>query len=308
MKKLFTLIIILASFQFAIAQEPAEIDVEELIDSVSPENEGDTTFWDTELNIGLNFNQAAFSSNWKAGGVNSVAFGSILNAKANYTKSKFSWVNELELIYGRVRNEGQEFRKSNDRIFLDSKVGYQISDKWSYFYALNFITQFDAGFDFTNPDAPFLISDFFSPAFLTNGFGLQYKPNDEFALRLAPFSPRFTFVTNPNIIDNVPNNYGVPEGQKVRTEWLAFQLFATYNKTFNDNLTLNARYQLFANLETLAFKTIDHRLDVTIIAKITKYVDVTFTSINVYDLDMAEGIQASQALALGILYKVSNKK
>jgi hypothetical protein len=65
---------------------------------------------------------------------------------------------------------------------------------------------------------------------------------------------------------------------------------------------------MFANLETLGFKTIDHRLDFTMIAKVSKYVDVTFTSINVYDIDMDPGIQYSQALALGILYKVSNKK
>jgi hypothetical protein len=125
---------------------------------------------------------------------------------------------------------------------------------------------------------------------------------------LAPFSPRFTFVTDPNIINTVPENYGVPAGQTVRQEWLAFQLFMTYNKKFNDNFTLNSRYQMFANFETLAFKTIDHRLDLTLIAKITKYVDVTFTSINVYDIDMTSGIQFSQALALGLLYKISNKK
>ena len=115
-------------------------------------------------------------------------------------------------------------------------------------------------------------------------------------------------MTNTDIINNVPENYGVPAGQTLRTEWLAFQLFMTWNKKFNDNLTLNSRYQMFANLQSLAPRTVDHRFDLTLIAKITKYVDVTFTSINVYDIDMDPGIQFSQALALGILYKVSNKK
>jgi len=300
MKKLFTLCFLILIGHISFAQ-----DVEELTDAVE-EAAKDTTYWDSEFSLGINFNQAAFSGNWKSGGVNSIALGSIVSAKANYAKDKWMWDNQLELIYGLVKNEGQDFRKSNDRIFLDSKVGYLINEKWSYFTSVNFISQFSQGFDFSQDD-PILISNFLAPAFLTTGFGIQYKPNDEFALRMAPFSPRFTFVTDPNIIVNVPGNYGVPAGQTVRSEWLAFQVFMTYNKKFNDNFTLNSRYQMFANLETLAFKTIDHRLDFTLIAKITKFVDVTFTSINVYDIDMTTGIQFSQALALGVLYKISNK-
>ncbi|WP_373497679.1 DUF3078 domain-containing protein [Aquiflexum sp.] len=301
MKKLFTLCLLLVLYQLSIAQ-----DIEELVEQLE-EAAKDTTYWDSEFSVGLNFNQAAFSGNWKAGGVSSIAFGSIATGKANYAKDKFSWDNQVELMYGLVKNEGQELRKSNDRIFFDSKVGYKINDKWGYFASLNYISQFTDGFDYSG-DEPILISSFFAPAFLTSGFGLEYKPNDEFALRLAPISPRFTFMTNTEIINNVPENYGVPAGQTLRTEWLAFQLFMTWNKQFSDNLTLNLRYQMFANYETLAPETIDHRLDLTIIAKITKFVDVTFTSINVYDIDMDSGIQFSQGLALGILYKVNNKK
>lgn len=267
----------------------------------------DTTYWESGISFGLNFNQASFSGNWKAGGVNSIAFGSIVTGKANYAKDKWSWDNQLEMIFGVVKNEGQELRKSNDRIFFDSKVGYKLSDKWNYFGALNFITQFADGFDYGG-DEPTLISSFFAPAFLTTGFGLEYKPNEEFALRIAPISPRLTFVNNLNIADNVPENYGVPVGSRLRTEWLAAQVFMTYNKEITENLAINTRYQMFANYETLAFNTIDHRLDITVIAKITQFVDVTFTSINVYDIDMDPGIQFSQALALGILYKVGNKK
>ncbi|MCL6258733.1 DUF3078 domain-containing protein [Aquiflexum sp. TKW24L] len=301
MKKLFTICLISFLSQIGFSQ-----DILQLSDS-AVNTLKDTTYWDKELSVGFNLNQASFSGNWKAGGVNSFALGSILSGKANYAKEKWSWDNQLELIYGVVKNDDQGLRKSNDRIFMDSKVGYKINEKWGYFTSLNFITQFTDGFDYTADD-PVLISRFFAPAFLTTGFGLEYKPNEDFALRLAPFSPRFTFVTDTELINTVPLNYGVPAGQTMRAEWLAFQIFMTYNKKFSENLTLNSRYQIFANLETLEFRTIDHRLDFTLIAKITRYVDVTFTSINVYDIDMVEGIQFSQALALGILYKVSNKK
>jgi hypothetical protein len=303
MRKLFTFCFIFGIAGFGFSQEV--VIPSDSVQVLNPLK--DTTYWNSELSIGFNLNQASFSGNWQAGGVNSFALGSILSGKANYAKERWSWDNQLELIYGVVKNDDQGLRKSNDRIFFDSKVGYKITSKWGYFASLNFITQFTDGFDYTDDD-PVLISRFFAPAFLTSGFGFEYKPNENFALRLAPFSPRLTFVTDTELINTVPDNYGVPAGQTLRTEWLAFQVFMTYNKKFSDNLTLNSRYQIFANLETLEFRTIDHRLDFTLIAKITRYVDVTFTSINVYDIDMVEGIQFSQALALGILYKVSNKK
>jgi hypothetical protein len=41
-------------------------------------------------------------------------------------------------------------------------------------------------------------------------------------------------VTDETIINNVPENYGVPAGQTMRAEWLAFQLFATWNKKFSE--------------------------------------------------------------------------
>ena len=47
-----------------------------------------TTYWKKALKTGLNINQASFSSNWKAGGVNSFGFSGRFNYKANYKKNK----------------------------------------------------------------------------------------------------------------------------------------------------------------------------------------------------------------------------
>lgn len=48
------------------------------------------TNWKKAFKAGLNLNQAAFSSNWKAGGVNSFGFTALLNYKANYKKGNTS--------------------------------------------------------------------------------------------------------------------------------------------------------------------------------------------------------------------------
>lgn len=268
----------------------------------------DTSYWQSEFSAGLNFNQAGFSNNWKAGGVNSVAFGSIIAGKALYQKDKFSWDNELELLFGIVRNEGEETRKSNDRIFLDTKLGYQLNKNWSSYFSVNYLSQFAEGYNYNEDGTKSLISKFMAPGYLTSSLGFEYKPNKEFFLRIGPFSPRFTFVSDNQIIANVPSNYGVPAGETVRVEWLAMQVFASLDKDLSENLNLKSRYTMFANYETLAMKNIDHRLDLTITAKISNIINVTLTGISLYDIDQDPGVQYSQGLALGILYKVGNNK
>jgi len=294
---LLTLVVTLVFCQALLAQE-----------ADAPTNKQDTTFWQSEFSAGLNFNQAGFSANWKAGGVNSVAFGSIVAGKVAYKKDRFSWDNEMELLFGIVRNEGEQTRKSNDRIFLDSKLGYQMTERWSAYLSANFLTQFAEGYNYNDDGTRTLISTFMAPGFLTSSLGFEYKPNETFFVRIGPFSPRFTFVTDTEIINNVPSNYGVLPGETMRIEWLAMNIFASLDKDLSESLNLKTRYALFANYETLAFDSIDHRLDVTLTAKITNVINVTLNGIALYDLDQDPGVQVSQALALGILYKVGGKK
>jgi hypothetical protein len=265
----------------------------------------DTTYWLKEIGGGINFNQASFSGNWKGGGVNSIALGLYLQGRANYAKDKWTWDNTMDFIYGIVKNQGEETRKSNDRIFLDSKVGFKINTKWNYFFAVNFLSQFAPGYDFGGPEKR-LISKFINPAYFTTGLGIEYKPNSEFALRISPFSPRWTIVTDTNLYTEVPSNYGVEIGKKVRQEWLAFSLMADWNKKLAENLGLLVRYQMYSNYETLAFRTIDHRLDFGLTAKVTSLINVSLTSLSLYDIDQDEKIQFSQGLALGIAFKRGN--
>src|SRR5262245_23216992 len=70
--------------------------------------------WKKKLVFNFNINQAAFSSNWKAGGINSIGLNGVFNYRANYAKGRNSWDNTIDLIYGFVNNEGQGFRKTLD--------------------------------------------------------------------------------------------------------------------------------------------------------------------------------------------------
>lgn len=268
-----------------------------------------TSNWKKKLLFNLNVNQASFSSNWKAGGINSIGLNSAFNYKAAYAKDKITWANEIDFLYGFVDNSGQGFRKTLDRMFFDTKLGYKLNDKWDVFTSLNFMSQFDKGYRFNADDTKDLISDILAPAFVTSAWGVQYKPVDYFFIRMSPFAPRVTIVRDNNgrfdAVDPV-RPYGVELGESTRFEWLAFQLTADFDKDIATNLNLKWRYLMFANYETLEAKTIDHRLDLMLTAKVNKFISVGLGGILLYDFDQDSGVQLSQAFNFGFRYSFQN--
>jgi Protein of unknown function (DUF3078) len=272
-----------------------------------------TSNWKKAFKGGLNLNQAAFSSNWKAGGVNSLGFNAFANYKANYKKDKRSWDNELDFLYGMVNNKGQGYRKTLDRIFMDTKYGHSLSKVWDVFLAANLQSQFAKGYSYgtdavTQLPTQTLISRSFSPTFITASLGMEYHPTDYFKLRLSPLAPRVTIVNDAQSLvtpDN-PKPYGVNPTGNTRFEWLAFQMLAEFNKDIATNINLKWRYVMFANYQTLEPKTIDHRVDVTLTAKVNKFINVNLGGILLYDFDQSSGVQLSQAFSFGLLYTFQN--
>jgi hypothetical protein len=270
------------------------------------------THWKKTFEGGINVNQAAFSSNWKGGGVNSFGFNGRMNYKAEYKKDKNTWYNEFGFLFGMVNNQGQGYRKTLDRIYLESKYGYELNSKWSLTSSLNFLSQFAKGYKYETVngiETGTLISDFLAPAFITSAWGFEYHPVDYFKLRFSPFSPRVTIVADNNgrfdVVDLV-KPYGVMVGESTRFEWLAFQMQADFNKDIAKNLNLNFRYVMFANYETLELKTIDHRVDLLLTAKVNKFMNVSLGGIMIYDFDQDSGAQLSQAFSLGFAYTFQN--
>jgi hypothetical protein len=272
------------------------------------------THWKRSFKAGINLNQAAFSGNWKAGGVNSFGFNTLLNFKANYKKDKNSWDNEIDMLYGMVNNAGQGYRKTVDRIFLDTKYGRMLDSTWDFAGSINFLSQFARGYSYAKDTAGVeqatLISDSFAPAFITAALGFEYHPTDYFKVRISPIAPRVTLVKDVErfVTPDTTTPYGVVPGKFARFEWLSAQVLAEFNKDIVKNVNLKWRYLLFANYETLDLKTIDHRLDLNITAKVNQFVNVSIGGILLYDIDQDPGAQWSQVFSLGVLYTFQNYK
>ncbi|MGY4539796.1 hypothetical protein ACVW0P_004236 [Mucilaginibacter sp. UYNi724] len=265
------------------------------------------SYWRKFVTFGLNFSQAAFSDNYAAGGVTAVALTSNFIYRVEYNKAPFSYTSELNLLYGKSKNKGQSSRKSNDRIFFDNKIATQMSKHWFFFGSLTFESQFDTGYQYdgSGVNPPVLISNFMAPGYLTESIGFEYKPAPYFDLRLGTGTARQTFVLDDKVFNSLPPDqtelYGVKRGNSIRTD-IAFQMVAIFDKDIAKNMHLNARYDVFVPYgEELSFTR--HRFDAILAAKVNRLINVSINGTILYDKKSKPGVQATEGLALGVLYK-----
>jgi len=287
-----------------------------------PKLDLEVDYWKHWTKFGINANQASFSDNWNAGGVNSIAVGVLGWHKSEYNKNNFQFVTEIDLRYGKIKNKDQLAKKNNDRIFWDNKVAYGLSKSWALYFSLTFESQFDLGYTYRTEEGIERIYEyntgFMGPGYFTESFGLEYKPDNTFSLRLGTGTARQTLVLNDRVKpltvseyamrypENDPitadqEKFGLKPGEEFRND-LAFQLTANLDRNLSQNLNLKARYNMFADYRELSDP--DHRLDATLTAKVTSLVNVSLSGIIVYNSDESKKVQYSQALALGLTYSL----
>ncbi|MGI4803905.1 MAG: DUF3078 domain-containing protein [Janthinobacterium lividum] len=261
------------------------------------------SYWRNNVLFGFNLNQSAFSNNWSAGGVSSIAVGTNFDYKTEYNRNGKDFTSELILLYGKVKNQGQVERKTNDRIFWDNKVSINFSKHWDFYGSLSFESQFDEGFNYSNDvnTPPVLISRFMAPGYLTESVGFEYKPVKYFSMRFGTGTARQTFVLSNSVYpSDTATVYGVHYGKHVLNQ-LAFQIVSNFDKDIAKNVNLKARYLIFVPYDTPLNMT--HRLDGTLTAKVNRLVNVSIIGTLLYDPNTSKRLQAYQSLALGVTYK-----
>lgn len=261
-------------------------------------------YWKQRTSVGININQGSFSNNWKAGGVNSIAVGGLINYRAEYRKEGYGYVSEVMLEYGKVKNKDQLQKKTRDRIFWDNKADLRLSKSWYFFGSITFESQFDRGYAYyreDNVEKSSLISKFMSPGYLTESIGFEYRPVGYFSTRIGTGTAKQTFKLDTAVNKKFNGgNYGVEYGKNFKNE-LAFQIVSNFDKQIFKNVNLKARYQMFIPYDRPVVH-IDHRLDVELRSQINRLMNVTLTGVGLFDKDSHDKIQASEALALGVAF------
>ena len=197
----------------------------------------------------LNFSQTNLS-NWAEGGVNSTAATANLAVFADYNKDKFVWESDLRLVLGMIGTNSPTnsedktvFRKADDVIDFDSKIGYKITDKINWSTLLEFDSQIAKGFNYDSiPDR--LISKFAAPGYLRFGTGIDYKPSEFLSVYFSPLTYKAIIVADEEIANLAL--YGLPNGDQFKSEAGAY-LKIGFKKDLIKNVSYNTNLELFSN-------------------------------------------------------------
>jgi len=254
-------------------------------------------------------NQSSFT-NWSAGGVNSFAGNIVLDYDFDYKRDKWSWDNKEIVGYGLSDQKDLGWRKNDDRIILNSLLGYQASKYWLYTFYTNIQTQFTAGYDYTSTPKT-LLSTFFAPAYITFGPGFAYKRSDNFRINFSPVASKFTLVEN-DYLSSI-GAFGVDPGKKSLYEFGA-SLDAYYKANIAQNISLENILKLYSNyLDKPQNVDIDYTLN--LFMKVNKLITVNAGVELVYDdktkipfqengvTDYHAALQVKQIFGAGLTYK-----
>lgn len=287
----------------AFAQDNA---VKALQDDSNKKLEEDTAHkqgWKTGGLFTLNVAQGSLS-NWQGGGdKNSFSAVGFLNLFGVLKDGKNLWQNTLDLGYGYINTTSLGSRKSDDRIDLLSKYGYQIASKWYAGALFNFRSQFAEGFtyakDVNGVETKSLTSKFMAPGYILLSPGFDYKPTSSFDVFLSPLTERW-IVVNDAVLSAL-GAYGVEPGKKSRNELGAFAS-ASFNKNVMENVTFKSRFDAFSN-----YKHQPGNIDIfwtNILAlKVNKYLSANVALDFLYDDDAVARLQLRQLLGIGFSAK-----
>ncbi len=229
-------------------------------------------YWTTEAITTLSFKQTSLTD-WAAGGNGSAAFGSTLDAKANYAKDKITFNNRLQVAYGFTQTFGVGFQKNADYILLNNGFGYSLGGKFSATLDYSFKSQISPGY--AGNIGSDVVSRFFSPANMTLGAGATWT-HKGLSVTFSPLTGNVQFVAD----ELLRTRYGNEPDQFARWE-LGAKLRATAGAEVQ-GLKVNTTLDLFSNyLKKPQNMTVDWTL--AIIAPLTKFISFSLNCRAIYD-------------------------
>lgn len=255
-------------------------------------------------------------TNWAAGGFSSVSGIAMFNGTANWKKGRRAWDNSLILAFGGQHiHNGTDPQKTDDRIELNSKYGYELTKAWYLASVFQFRTQFTEGFDANGTR----ISNLLAPGYALFGLGLDYKPNDKFTAFISPVTARVVIVTDETLwggsTDPELRVYGVKNGSTTEFE-LGGYIRAQYQTELAKNITFLTRGDLFSNYLRDP-QNIDVTWETLWTFKVNDWFAATLNTVLIYDHDtklplvndanetvLAPATQFKQTLGIGLTFNL----
>ena len=272
----------------AFAQEPAAQDALDIANSepAEPVKPKASEFWYLDFNGNLNYG-GTFLQNWAAGGDEfSHNLRAFIDANANYKKDAIFWNNRLQLDFGFLYASSKPLlQKSDDRIYFESKFGYNIAENLFLSANYDFKSQFAKGFEYKTPgaaiigkyeqegapgtpateldqlskkdrvkaweDARVLKSNWLAPAYTNLAIGIDWTPTNWFSMSVSPLTGGFVIVTEETLRKAYgmalvdENNVGL--GYKSSRFELGAQVKMDFKVTINDKFKYTSQIVAFTD-------------------------------------------------------------
>ena len=283
----------------------------------------EVSHWTHKNTVGFDLNQIAFV-NWSAGGVSSVSglLKGIFTRK--YDSNNVKWGNELIMRYGMNKQDGVEFRKTDDAFQFTSTFGYRRDtlSNWYHSAKFNFNTQFTEGYEYPNIDLA--ISGPFSPAYTFFGLGAEYSNKQKLInVYLSPMTLKNTTVWNQRLADQGafgvrPAQYDadgnkISDGQNSKTEF-GMLLTCHLKREIFKNINLENRLALYSDyINKFGNVDVDWQLQLDMV--VNQYVKANIGVHLLYDDDIrakeevngeqiikGPRVQLKQMLGIGLEY------
>jgi hypothetical protein len=285
-----------------------------------------TSPWKLKSVYTLNGTQSSFV-NWNAGGRNNVSLLGSFYGLAFYGQGRIAWNNELAIALGGLKyiekESKQGLQKTEDRIDLSTKLGFEL--KKDYFISLvsGFRTQSLNGYSYPNDSVR--VSTFLAPGYLSFALGVEYLRAEHLSIFLSPFASKMTIVKDqvlanagaygvtPAVYDGLGN--AVISGSHLRSEFGAY-LRVVGATPLAKNIDLRGKLELFSNY-TKNPQNVDLNAELKFMFKVNSWFAASLQWATIYDDDIritdANGtigprLQFMSIIGLGITYKITNFK
>jgi hypothetical protein len=252
--------------------------------------------WENSLVGAVTLSQVAFKD-WAQGGESALAWTLIFDGKSAREGSRTNWTTSYKTAFGQTRQGGQGFRKTDDKIDLETVLTYKVGTYVNPFVSATLKTQFAKGVQYDDQGVGTEVSQFFDPAYLTQSAGAGYEPVKQVKTRLG-FGLRETITRRFNAFSDDP---ATPQIEEIKTE-AGFEWVTALEWSLASNIIFNGKFETFAPLG--AFDKPILRSDTTLTMKVNRFITTNINVQMLRDLQVSSRTQIKQALAVGISYSV----
>lgn len=242
---------------------------------------------------GLNLSQIALD-NWTQGGDNALAFTLLGNFGAKYVDSPWTFKNNLKLAFGRTKLGEDEFRTNDNEFYLESILSHSLGWAVEPYISNTVRTVISKGFDYKVTPAV-QTSQFFDPGYITQSIGFLYNQIPNITTRLG--------LAFQETVTNKFNGYADdPETAKIEKFKFDTGIESVTEALFKieENLSYGSQLRLFSRFNSM--DVWDVRWDNLLTAQISKYFNVNFNVLLIYEKKQSPKTQLKEALQFGITY------